>query len=189
MKRSEQHQKPEGEGHRDVDAEEGHEHEGRHHRAQERAERGQEEHQPRRARQVGAGGAISDQRDGLAQEVDRVDQEQRGMNGSLDQAMRETKTVEDLEEGGQKGMRQPEAENEGGNQQVPSELPAHACLIAGGEARPTARLVAEGQGQQNRGNHDGHRVGGVAHVRGELTDGEELHRQNSVALDGNRTEQ
>ena len=111
------------------------------------------------------------------------------MNGSLNQAMRETKTVEDREEGGQKGMGQPEAENEGGNQQVAGELPAHAWLIAGRKARPAARLISESKGQQDRGNHDGNRVGGVAHVRGELTDGEELHRQNSVALNGNRTEQ
>ena len=111
------------------------------------------------------------------------------MNGSLDQAMRETKTVEDREEGGQEGMRQPEAEDEGSNQQVAGELAAHACLIAGRKTRPAASLISKSEGKQNRGNHDGNGVGGVAHVRGELTDGEELHCQNSIALDGNRTEE
>src|SRR5215208_2347120 len=111
------------------------------------------------------------------------------MNGSLDQAMRETKAVENREEGGQKGMGQPEAENEGCNQQVPGELPAYAGLIAGGKTRPTAGLIAESKREQNRGNHDSHGVGCVAHVWGELPDGEEFHRQNSVALYGNRTEQ
>src|ERR671912_448337 len=86
-------------------------------------------------------------------------------------------------------MRQPEAEDEGSNQQVSGELPAHACFIARNKARPTASLVTKCQGKQNCGNDDGNSVGGVAHVRGELTDGEKLHRENSIALDGDSTEE
>ena len=86
-------------------------------------------------------------------------------------------------------MRQPEAEEKGRNQEVPSELPAHARLIAGDKTRPTASLVAKRQGEQNCGNHNGHGVGRIAHIGGELADGEEFHRENSVALDGNRTKE
>src|SRR4051794_33894832 len=132
---------------------------------------------------------MADQGNSLAEQVDRIDEKKARVEGYLDQALSDAKRLDRLEERHERRVREAEAEDQGGGEQGAGEATTHAGLVARIETGAPARLVAEGERQQDGRDDDRHRVRGVADVRRELADGQKLHRQDDVAFQRDGDEQ